>query len=233
MTDLQHAHVQGDSHQSEHTARDPVCGMSVDLHTAEHHSQHGTNTYFCSPRCQSRFDQDPAHYLGGERKQDKPATPGATFTYSMHPEIRQQGPGDCPICGMALEPEQLSLGAGPSELTDMTRRFRIGLVLSLPVLVLEMGGHLIGLDHIVSPQTSNWIQLALATPVVVWCGWPFFVRGWKSVVSRNLNMFTLIAVGTGVSLIYSLVATLVPQVFPAARRLRPMARKVTLTAERA
>lgn len=133
----------------------------------------------------------------------------------MHPEIRQEGPGDCPICGMALEPEQVSLDGGPSEeLRDMTRRFWVGLVLALPVVVLEMGGHLIGLDRMLSPQTSNWIQLLLATPVVLWCGWPFFVRGWKSVVSRSLNMFTLISIGTGVALIYSLVATLAPQIFP-------------------
>jgi Cu+-exporting ATPase len=137
----------------------------------------------------------------------------------MHPEIRQQGPGDCPICGMGLEPEEVSLEDGPSaELTDMTRRFWVGLILALPVFLLEMGGHLIGIDHIISPQTNNWIQLALATPVVAWCGWPFFVRGWKSVLSRNLNMFTLIAMGTGVALIYSLIATLVPQVFPDAFR---------------
>ncbi|MCS5563406.1 MAG: copper-translocating P-type ATPase [Oleiphilaceae bacterium] len=137
----------------------------------------------------------------------------------MHPEVRQPGPGDCPICGMALEPEQVSLDDGPSEeLKDMTRRFWVGLVLALPVLVLEMGGHLTGLDQVIAPQVSNWIQLIFATPVVLWCGWPFFVRGWKSVVNRNLNMFTLIAIGTGVALLYSLVATLIPEVFPNAFR---------------
>jgi Cu+-exporting ATPase len=137
----------------------------------------------------------------------------------MHPEVRQQGPGACPICGMALEPEQVTLDEGPStELRDMTRRFWIGLVLALPVLVIEMGGHLVGLDHLLAPQVSNWIQLALATPVVLWCGWPFFVRGWKSLVSRRLNMFTLIAMGTGVALVYSVVATLAPQIFPATFR---------------
>lgn len=149
----------------------------------------------------------------------EPVAPGTMYTCPMHPEIRQQGPGDCPICGMGLEPEEVSLEDGPSaELTDMTRRFWVGLILALPVFLLEMGGHLIGIDHIISPQTNNWIQLALATPVVAWCGWPFFVRGWKSVLSRNLNMFTLIAMGTGVALIYSLIATLVPQVFPDAFR---------------
>ncbi len=220
MTDHQHTHHDDNQHQGEHSVRDPVCGMSVDPHTAEHRSQHqGKTWYFCSSRCRARFDENPQQYLGEEQQQEQPVAPGAMYTCPMHPEIRQRGPGDCPICGMALEPEQVSLDDAPSEeLRDMTRRFWIGLVLVLPVLVLEMGGHLTGLQHIVPRQISNWIQLALATPVVLWCGWPFFVRGWKSVVSRNLNMFTLIAIGTGVALIYSLVATLAPQMFPEAFR---------------
>ncbi len=223
MAEHHHAHDHdhhADKEPGGHTAKDPVCGMAVDPHTAEHRSQHGGKTwYFCSSRCQSKFDEDPEQYLDWEKKQQEPVAPGTMYTCPMHPEIRQQGPGDCPICGMALEPEQVSLDDGPSEeLKDMTRRFWIGLVLALPVLVLEMGGHLTGLDHIIAPQMSNWIQLVLATPVVLWCGWPFFVRGWKSVVSRNLNMFTLIAIGTGVALIYSLVATLAPQIFPGAFR---------------
>ena len=222
MPEHQHAHHahfdQGEA--VEHAVKDPVCGMSVDPHTAEYRGQHaGKVWYFCSSRCQSKFEENPENFLGDEQKREEPAVPGAIYTCPMHPEIRQQGPGDCPICGMALEPEQVSLDDGPSEeLRDMTRRFWIGLVLTLPVLVLEMGGHLIGLDHIVAPQMSNWIQLVLATPVVLWCGWPFFVRGWKSLVSRNLNMFTLISIGTGVALVYSLVATLTPQVFPDAFR---------------
>ncbi len=223
MTEHQHAHHQdhdSDTHQGNHAAKDPVCGMSVDPYKAEHRSQQGGETwYFCSSRCQSRFEEDPEKYLNEDQQQEETAAPGAMYTCPMHPEIRQQGPGDCPICGMALEPEQVSLDDGPSaELKDMTRRFWIGFVLALPVLVLEMGGHITGLDHIVPPQVSNWIQLLLATPVVAWCGWPFFVRGWKSVLSRNLNMFTLIAIGTGVALIYSLVATMAPQVFPNAFR---------------
>ncbi|MGM0632903.1 MAG: heavy metal translocating P-type ATPase [Pseudomonadota bacterium] len=219
MAEDQHAHHTDEPHD-EHAVKDPVCGMSVDPHTAKHRSRHeGKTWYFCSARCQSRFEGNPEQYLGGEERQEAPVAPDAMYTCPMHPEIRQQGPGDCPICGMALEPEQVSLDDGPSEeLSDMTRRFWIGLVLALPVLVLEMGGHLVGLDHVVAPQTSNWIQLVLATPVVAWCGWPFFVRGWKSVLSRNLNMFTLISIGTGVALIYSLVATLAPQVFPDAFR---------------
>jgi P-type Cu+ transporter len=144
---------------------------------------------------------------------------GTIYTCPMHPEIRQAGPGSCPICGMALEPERASLTEGPSpELVDMRRRFRIGMVLTVPVAALEMGGHLIGLDHLIEQQTSNWIQLALATPVVLWAGWPFFVRGWRSVVSRSLNMFTLIAMGIGVAWVYSMVATIAPHIFPVAFR---------------
>ncbi|MBW0146178.1 copper-transporting P-type ATPase [Marinobacter arenosus] len=163
--------------------------------------------------------QHQACHDHSEWKHPEVVEPGTIYTCPMHPEIRQQGPGQCPICGMALEPEQVSLEEGPSEeLRDMTRRFWIGLVLTLPVLMLEMGGHLLGIDHIIAPQVSNWVQLVLATPVVAWCGWPFFVRGWKSVINRSLNMFTLIAIGTGVALVYSLVATLMPQIFPGAFR---------------
>ncbi|WP_319783576.1 heavy metal translocating P-type ATPase [Oceanisphaera sp. IT1-181] len=207
-------------HHVEDAIKDPVCGMPVDPHTAEPRSQHaGKSYYFCSIRCQSKFDEDPSKYLGEEKEPAEPVASGTMYTCPMHPEIRQQGPGDCPICGMALEPEQVSIDDGPSEeLTDMNRRFWIGLLLALPVFGLEMGGHLTNLEHIVSSQTSNWIQMILATPVVVWCGWPFFVRGWKSVLNRNLNMFTLISIGTGVALIYSLVATLAPQIFPSAFR---------------
>jgi len=137
----------------------------------------------------------------------------------MHPDVRQVGPGSCPICGMALEPVLVSLEATPNhELIDMTRRFWIGLVLCVPVVALEMGGHLLGLDHLVPRQASNWVQMLLATPVVLWAGWPFFVRGWQSLVTRNLNMFTLIAMGTGVAWLYSVVATLAPGMFPPAFR---------------
>lgn len=220
----QHNHHEHENHShkhnEEHAVKDPVCGMSVDPHNAEHRSKHGGKTfYFCSSGCESKFDKNPEKYLNEQNKPTEPVAPGTMFTCPMHPEIRQQGPGDCPICGMALEPEEVSLDDGPSEeLTDMTRRFWIGLVLTLPVFVLEMGSHVFKIDQIISAQLSNWIQLALATPVVVWCGAPFFVRGWKSIISRNLNMFTLIAMGTGVSLIYSLIATLTPQLFPDAFR---------------
>jgi len=149
----------------------------------------------------------------------KPGGPGVVkasiYTCPMHPQIRQTEPGNCPICGMALEPEVANLETGPSpELADMTRRFWIGLVLSVPVIALEMGGHLANLHMILGPQTSNWLQLVLATPVVLWAGWPFFERGWKSLVTRRLNMFTLISMGTGAAWIYSVVATVTPGLFP-------------------
>src|SRR5713101_2061217 len=150
----------------------------------------------------------------------KTAVPeGTIYTCPMHPQIRQVGPGHCPICGMALEPEVASLDAPPNpELADMTRRFWIGLVLSVPAIVLEMGGHLVGGHGWIDQTLSNWIQLVFATPVVLWAGWPFFVRGWQSLVTRNLNMFTLIAMGIGVAWLYSVVAILLPGVFPPAFR---------------
>ena len=147
-----------------------------------------------------------------------PVPGGTIYTCPMHPEIRQAGPGTCPICGMALEPE-LAGETGPNpELVDMTRRFWIGLVLSVPVVALEMGGHLTNLHMLLGGNISNWLQFVIATPVVLWAGWPFFVRGWRSVVTRNLNMFTLIAMGTGVAWVYSVIATLAPNIFPAAFR---------------
>ena len=150
----------------------------------------------------------------------KAAVPeGTIYTCPMHPQIRQAGPGNCPICGMALEPEVASLDAPPNaELADMTRRFWIGLVLCLPAVILEMGGHLARGHGWIDQTLSNWIQLVFATPVVLWAGWPFFVRGWQSLVTRHLNMFTLIAMGTGVAYVYSLVGTVAPDIFPATFR---------------
>jgi Cu+-exporting ATPase len=137
----------------------------------------------------------------------------------MHPEVRQVGPGSCPICGMALEPELVTAEAAPNpELIDMSRRFWVGLFLTVPLFALEMGGHLFGLDRLMAPQASNWLQLALATPVVLWAGAPFFTRGWASLKSRNLNMFTLIALGVGTAFLYSVVAVLAPGAFPEAIR---------------
>ncbi len=191
---------------------DPVCGMSVDPATSKHRFEHqGKTFHFCSAGCRGKFADDPAKYL--DKKQPQAEMPAGTiYTCPMHPQIRQVGPGSCPICGMALEPEVASLDAPPNpELADMTRRFWIGLVLAAPAVVLEMGGHIVGGHDWVDPTLSNWIQLVFATPVVLWAGWPFFVRGWQSLVTRNLNMFTLIAMGTGVAYVYSVIGTLFPQ----------------------
>jgi len=149
-----------------------------------------------------------------------PAAPtGTIYTCPMHPQIRRSAPGFCPICGMALEPELVTAESGPNpELADMSRRFWISLVLTLPVFALEMGGHLTNLHMILGQQRSNWLQLLLATPVVLWGGWPFFVRGWHSALNRSLNMFTLIAMGTGVAWLYSVIAIVLPQLFPPAFR---------------
>ncbi len=200
--------------------RDPVCGMTVDPATSKHRFEHrGKTFHFCSAGCRTKFSADPARYLDPAKSKEAEVPAGTIYTCPMHPEIRQVGPGSCPICGMALEPEMASLETGPNpELADMTRRFWIGGALSLPAVVLEMGGHLAGPHDWVDPTLSNWIQLAFATPVVLWAGWPFFVRGWQSLLTRNLNMFTLIAMGTGVAYIYSLIGTLAPQVFPATFR---------------
>ncbi len=217
MTD--HSH---DQHQTQPAAgaTDPVCGMTVDPHTTQHrHNHQGHTYYFCSAGCRTKFAAEPQKYLARDGARSKTSVPAGTiYTCPMHPEVRQVGPGTCPICGMALEPEIATAETGPNpELADMTRRLWIGLALTAPVFALEMGQHLFGL-HVLGQTTSNWIQFAFATPVVLWAGWPFFVRGWQSLVTRNLNMFTLIAMGTGVAFVYSVVATLVPGIFPAAFR---------------
>jgi Cu+-exporting ATPase len=200
-------------------ARDPVCGMNVDPSTSKHRFDYRGKTYhFCSAGCRTKFAADPEQYL--DKSKPKVAAPeGTIYTCPMHPQIRQVGPGSCPICGMALEPEVATPDAPPNpELADMTRRFWVGFALALPAVVLEMGGHLVG-DHGWVDQTlSNWIQFVFATPVVLWAGWPFFVRGWQSLLSRNLNMFTLIAMGTGVAYVYSVIGTIAPDIFPATFR---------------
>jgi Cu+-exporting ATPase len=201
--------------------KDPVCGMMVVPATAKHRYAHeGTTYYFCNPRCREKFIADPAKYLDPSAAARTEKVPdGTIYTCPMHPEIRQVGPGSCPICGMALEPDVVTVDAAPNhELIDFTRRFWIGLALTLPVFLLEMGGHLVDLHGWISQQTSNWVQLLLATPVVLWAGLPFFERGWASIRTRNLNMFTLIAMGTGVAWVYSIVATLWPSLFPASMR---------------
>ena len=199
-------------------ALDPVCGMTVDPHTTKHRADHRGHTYyFCAASCRTKFIADPQKYLGP--REPEPVVEGAIYTCPMHPEIRQVGPGPCPICGMALEPDIVTADSGPNpELADMTRRFWIGLVLAMPVVVLEMGVHFVGVHNWVDPTLSNYVQFAFTTPIVLWAGWPFFVRGWQSLLTRNLNMFTLIAMGVGVAFVYSLVATFAPGIFPDAFR---------------
>jgi P-type Cu+ transporter len=200
------------------TLRDPVCGMSVDPATSRHQFDfRGETFYFCSAGCRTKFASNPDKYLhgSGSATSDPEMPAGTVYTCPMHPEVHQVGPGACPICGMALEPEVASLDSGPNpELADMTRRFWIAAILSLPAVVLEMGGHFVGAHSWIEPTLSNWIQLVFATPVVLWAGWPFFVRGWHSLTTRNLNMFTLIAMGTGVAYAYSVLGTVAPQIFP-------------------
>ncbi|MCZ8314118.1 heavy metal translocating P-type ATPase [Phreatobacter sp.] len=221
-----HDHA-GHDHAHHHAAAapagqviDPVCGMTVDPATTPHKTTlDGVEHFFCSSGCVVKFRKDPARYLDPASAPPAEAVPeGTEFTCPMHLEIVQVGPGTCPICGMALEPMMVTADAGPNEeLIDMTRRFWAGLVLALPVFVLEMGAHVFGWDPL-PHGWSVWVQFALATPVVLWAGWPFFVRGWQSVQTGHLNMFTLIAIGTGVAWTYSLVATLAPGLFPAAFR---------------
>ncbi|PXW68303.1 Cu+-exporting ATPase [Blastomonas natatoria] len=222
MTETQHRHRGENDHQPhlEEMATDPVCGMKVDPQTAKHVLTHaGVHHYFCSARCLTKFTADPGRYISDSPQLPSPVPKGAIWTCPMHPEIQQSGPGSCPICGMALEPMTPTLSDGPSdEYKDMKRRFAFGLVLALPVVALEMGGHMTGLRHVLDGNLANLIQMVLATPVVLWAGWPFFERGWASIKSRSLNMFTLIAMGTGVAWIYSMAASLVPGIFPPAFR---------------
>ncbi len=209
------------AHDVEAPAVDPVCGMKVDPATARYqHAHHGHTYYFCGAGCRTKFVAEPDKYLNtsAPKPPSEAAAEGTIYTCPMHPQIRQVGPGSCPICGMALEPAGISEDAGPSkELIEMTRRFWIGAVISVPVVILEMGAHFPALSHhhYVSPHMSVWLQFLLATPVVLWAGWPFFVRGLASVRNRSLNMFSLIALGVGAAYLYSLVATFTPGVFPA------------------
>jgi len=196
---------------------DPVCGMTVDPATAKQRAEHAGHSYFfCSARCRERFTTEPARYLTPSAVAPQPAAGEALWTCPMHPQIVREAPGSCPICGMALEPLVPAAGepANP-ELRDMTRRFWVGVALSLPLLAMAMTDHLAKpvLDALIAPRSAVWIQLILATPAVLWGGWPFFRRGWASLVNRRLNMFTLIALGTGVAYLYSLVAVLAPGIF--------------------
>src|SRR6185312_3005738 len=243
---------------------DPICGMTVDPQSAAGSTEHnGTTYYFCSKHCLQKFVADPESFLRppasvqltGITRASKPKQAASTHTCPMHPEVRQEGagscpkcgmalepvspfslaskteytcpmhpeivstaPGNCPICGMALEPRNISLAeeANP-ELLDMTRRFWIGVMLTIPLLLIGMSELLSRnpLESIASMSTWSWIELILATPVVVWCGWPFFARAWQSITNRSLNMFTLIGLGVSVAYVFSVVAKIFPQLFPA------------------
>jgi P-type Cu+ transporter len=192
--------------------------MTLEPTTAKYRTDRdGASYHFCSSGCQTKFMAEPNRYLN-LAKSTPPAQPGVIYTCPMHPQIRRAEPGSCPICGMALEPVGATEESGRSpELIDMTRRFWIGTVLSVPTVILEMGAHFPGLNfhRYIAPQLSIWLQFLLATPVVLWAGWPFFVRGWASVRNRSLNMFSLIALGVGAAYLYSLAATFAPGLFPA------------------
>jgi len=214
-------HVQGHAD----LAVDPVCGMKVDPAKTAHHAAHGGASYhFCSTRCHDRFVAAPEQYLEPRTEgRDEPPAPqkGVIYTCPMHPEIRQEGPGNCPICGMALEPVTAGVEGAPNpELVDMTRRFWIGAALTVPLVILEMAAHIpaLGVHDVIPPRVGVLIQFALATPVVLWAGWPLLERGWRSFLTRRLNMFSLIAMGVGAAYLFSLVATFLPAIFPVSFR---------------
>ncbi|SDN93116.1 Cu+-exporting ATPase [Rhodoferax sp. OV413] len=193
--------------------KDPVCGMTVTAQSAHAHTHAGHSYYFCSAGCKTKFAANPQKYLAPPASKQEAAVVGTVYTCPMHPEVRQDHPGSCPHCGMALEPEMPSLDEAENpELTDFRRRFWWTLPLSAAVMLLAMLGHRLQWFDM---QVQSWIELLLSLPVVLWAGWPFFVRGWQSVRTRSPNMWTLISLGTGAAFVYSLVATLAPQVFPA------------------
>jgi P-type Cu+ transporter len=204
------------------TEIDPVCGMTVDPdHAAGSYEYQGKTYYFCNPHCLHRFREDPEKFLHKTSAPPVEAKPGQKYTCPMHPEIVRDGPGSCPICGMALEPVTVSLEDEENpELVDMKRRFWVCLVLTIPVFAIGMSDLIPGqpLQHRVSAPVLGWLQLLLATPVVLWGGWPFFVRAWQSIVNRSLNMFTLIGLGVTVAYVFSLIAVIAPQLFPASFR---------------
>ena len=199
------------------TALDPVCDMTVDPERAAgKYEYRGTTYYFCNPRCEEKFKANPESYLGGAKPEAAPAPEGAWYFCPMDPEVRQQGPGICPKCGMALEPEMPAAGEQDNaELRNMSRRFWISLALAAPLLAIAMGHMVPFMAHRIPHWVLTWGELALATPVVLWGGWPFFQRAWVSVVNRHANMFTLIGIGIGVAYLYSLAATIAPGMFPA------------------
>ena len=213
-----HHHGHNHSDGDKHLVLDPVCGMKIDPAKKNiNHVHEGTTYHFCNPKCKEKFIADPKKYLIKKEVQVTPADLEKIYTCPMHPEIMQKGPGSCPICGMALEPLEVSLEEEENpELVDFTRRLKVGAVLSVPLLLLAMSDLIPGqpVQHAVSGRLLALIQFVLATPVVLWAGWPFFERGWASIKTFRFNMFTLIAIGTGVAYLYSLVATFFPELFP-------------------
>src|SRR5215203_3934516 len=218
------------THAVSSAAVDPVCGMTVDPESAAGSFEYNGKTYyFCATHCLHRFQKDPESFLNKSAAapqpigitRREPKTTSMTpqkYTCPMHPEIVRDAPGSCPICGMALEPMIVSLEEEENtELTDMTRRFWVAVVLTIPVFALGMSDLLPGqpVQRLIPMSTMAWIQLALATPVVLWAGWPFFVRAWQSIVNRSLNMFTLIGLGVAIGYLFSLIATVAPGIFPA------------------
>ena len=203
--------------EAAHTVLDPVCGMTVDPEKTRHHYRYDdTDWHFCSAGCRAKFSAYPEIYSRGEKPEVKDA--GGTYTCPMHPEIVTDGPADCPLCGMALEPAGISFDDAPNpELVDMRRRGLVSGAFLVPLLVIAMGAHIPGVNihALVPPTLDPWLQFALATPIVLWGGLPFFKRGWSSILRWQLNMFTLIAIGTGAAFLYSIVATVAPGLFPA------------------
>ena len=201
--------------------RDPVCGMSVSTQSEHFTTHEGTKHYFCSSRCLSRFVAAPEQFLGSPSTMSLPTAEIGPYICPMCPGVEQDHPGICPKCGMALESGGVAAGeADDHELKDMSRRFWVSAILSLPLVSLAMGELIpwVSLDWVGTPRTQIWVQLLLATPVVLWGGAPFFARAWVSVISGHLNMFTLIGLGTGVAFAYSMIATLAPGIFPQAFR---------------
>jgi P-type Cu+ transporter len=219
--------VKHDNPTADDVSHDPVCGMTINAATTPHHADHaGRRYYFCGAKCRDRFLAEPTRYPAFDAVRQTliraPHVPGKTlWTCPMHPQIVRSEPGACPICGMTLEPMVPSGGAEAEnlELRDMTRRFWVGLTLSVPLLAMVMAAHVsMSFAAVTASRAAVWVQLVLGSAAVLWCGWPFFQRGWASIVAGRLNMFSLIALGTGVAYAYSVVAALAPQIFPASFR---------------
>ena len=198
---------------------DPICGMTVDpANAAGKYERNGSMYYFCSKGCLEKFTNDPESFVKAHQK-PKESLDGIEYTCPMHPQIVQIGPGSCPICGMALEPRVVSLDDNPDvELSAMTRRFWLSLLLTVPVFTMATMEMISGLEHVIPIRISLWLQFLFATPVVFWGGFPFFQRGWASIWNLRPNMFTLIAIGTGAAWCYSVVGLFFPDLFPVSFR---------------